>query len=62
MSKHLSKGIRVPIELNNPSIQRIEEKCIKCSMCKNICTEYIGVHNSYSLEDTNDTVVCINCG
>lgn len=62
MSKHLSKGIRVSIELNNPSIQRIEEKCIKCGMCKNICTEYIGVHNSYSLEDTNDTVVCINCG
>ena len=62
MSKHLSKDIRVPIELDNPSIQRFEDKCIKCGMCKNICTEYIGVHNSYSLEDTNDTAVCINCG
>ena len=62
MSKHLSKDIRVPIELDNPSIQRIEEKCIKCGMCKNICSEYIGVHDSYSLEDTNDTAICINCG
>lgn len=25
MSKHLSKEIRVPIELDNPSIMRIEE-------------------------------------
>ncbi|GAA0680790.1 ferredoxin hydrogenase [Clostridium cadaveris] len=62
MSKHLSKDIRVPIELDNPSIQRFEEKCIKCGMCKNICTEYIGVHDSYSLEDTNDKAICINCG
>ena len=62
MSKHLSMDIRVPIELDNPSIMRFEEKCIKCSMCRDICRDYIGVHGTYSLRDTNDTAVCINCG
>lgn len=62
MSKHLSPSIRVPIELENPSIRREESKCIKCGNCKNVCTDYIGVHGTYSLEDTNDVAVCINCG
>ena len=62
MSKHLGMDIRVPIECDNPSIQRDEEKCIKCGQCKNICQDYIGVHGPYSLEDTLDRAVCINCG
>lgn len=62
MSKHLSTSIRVAIEKDNPSICRDEEKCIKCGMCKNICTDYIGVNGNYSLEDTKDIAVCINCG
>ena len=44
MSKHLSMDIRVPIELDNPSIMRFEEKCIKCGMCRDICRDYIGLH------------------
>ncbi len=62
MSKHLSTNIRVAIEKDNPSISRDEEKCIKCGMCKDICTDYIGVNRHYSLKNTNDTAVCINCG
>lgn len=62
MSKHLSIEVRVPIEPDNPSIEREEAKCIKCGQCKNICTDYIGVHGTYTLEGTNDTAVCINCG
>lgn len=62
MSKHLSTDIRVAIEKDNPSICRDEDKCIKCGMCKNICTDYIGVNGYYSLEKTNDIAVCINCG
>lgn len=62
MSKHLSTNIRVAIEKDNPSICRDEEKCIKCGMCKDICTDYIGVNGHYSLKNTNDTAVCINCG
>ena len=30
---HLPLHVRVPIEGNNPSITRLEEKCIKCGMC-----------------------------
>lgn len=62
MSKHLSMDVRVPIEQDNPSICREESLCIKCGQCKNICENYIGVHGTYSLEDTRDTAVCINCG
>lgn len=62
MSKHLGMDIRVPIECDNPSIQRDKEKCIKCGQCKNICQDYIGVHGTYTLEETGDKAVCINCG
>ena len=62
MSKHLSMDIRVPIEPDNPAIQRYEQLCIKCGQCKNICTDYIGVHGTYHLEDTDDMAVCIHCG
>ncbi len=62
MSKHLSMDIRVPIEADNPSIQRDEALCIKCGQCKNICQQYIGVHGTYTLADTFDKAVCINCG
>lgn len=62
MSKHLPLEVRVPIEEDNPSITREESKCIKCGQCRNICSEYIGVHGTYDLKDTSDTPVCINCG
>ena len=62
MSKHLSMDIRVPIEPDNPSICRDEEKCIRCGQCRDICRDYIGVHGTYRLEDTGDIAVCINCG
>lgn len=62
MSIHLSKDIRVPIELDNPSIVRDESKCIKCSQCKLVCSQFIGVHDTYRLEDIADRAVCINCG
>lgn len=59
---HLPKNVRVPIETDNPSIMRHEDLCIKCGQCKNICTDYIGVHDTYRLEDTGNRAVCINCG
>lgn len=62
MSKHLSMDIRVPIECDNPAIQRDEEKCIKCGQCKTICQDYIGVHGTYNLEQTHDQAICIHCG
>lgn len=62
MSKHLSMDIRVPIEPDNPSIQRDEALCIKCGQCKEVCTKDIGVHGTYRLENTGDVAVCIHCG
>ena len=60
--KHLPLDVRVPIEPDNPSIIRDEDKCIKCGMCKNVCTQDIGVHGTYTLEQTNGEAVCIHCG
>lgn len=59
---HLPLDVRVPIEENNPSICRDEGKCIKCGMCKEVCTNYIGIHGTYTLEQTCNEAVCINCG
>ena len=60
--KHLPLDVRVPIEPDNPSIIRAEDKCIKCGMCKNVCTQDIGVHGTYTLEQTGGEAVCIHCG
>ena len=60
--KHMSLDVRVPIEADNPSIVRNEEKCIQCGMCKNVCTQDVGVHGTYTLEQTDGEAVCIHCG
>ena len=62
MSKHEFTNIRVPIEEDNPSIQRDESKCIKCGMCKKVCDEDITVGKMFDLEKTCDNAICINCG
>ena len=62
MGKHLSECIRVPIEADNPAIRRIENLCIKCGQCRDICRDYISVLGYYDLSKTNDTAVCIHCG
>lgn len=62
MSKHLPEEVRVPIETDNPAIVRDEALCIKCGACRDICRDYIGVHGTYKLADTNDVAVCVNCG
>ena len=62
MSKHLSPEIRVPIDSDNPSIQRHEELCIKCGQCKNVCKDYISVLGHYDLEETGDRAICVHCG
>ena len=62
MSKHLPLSVRVPIESDNPGICRDEEACIRCGMCRDVCTNVIGVHGTYTLEETGDTAICIHCG
>ena len=60
--KHLPLSVRVPIEADNPSILRREDKCIQCGMCKDACTNLMGVHGTYTLEETGGKAVCIYCG
>lgn len=60
--KHMPLDVRVPIEDDNPSIVRDEDKCVKCGMCKTVCTKDIGVHGTYTFEQTNGEAVCIHCG
>ena len=59
---HLPLSVRVPIEVDNPSIMRWEEKCIRCGMCKEACTNLMGVHGTYTLEETGGKAICIYCG
>ncbi|MGN0961186.1 MAG: rubrerythrin [Christensenellales bacterium] len=60
--EHLSQKVRVAVEKNNPSIERIEDKCIKCGQCAKVCDDYISVNNNYSLNDTCGEAICVNCG
>ena len=62
MEKHLPMSVRVPIEQDNSSIRREESLCIKCGMCKEVCTAQIGVHGTYSLAETGGKAICIHCG
>lgn len=50
---------RVWIDENNPSIARIEEKCIHCGMCKNTCLNTTGI--SYEKEKVTNPI-CVHCG
>ena len=62
MIKHMSLSVRVPIEQDNPSICRKEELCVKCGQCREVCTKDIGVHGTYTLEQTGGKAICIHCG
>ncbi len=49
----------IPISKDNPGIQRIEEKCIKCGLCSKVCQEKVGIH--YNPKKAIDPV-CLSCG
>ena len=49
----------IPISKDNPAIERIEEKCIKCGRCSFICKKQVGVrYNQNKVKDP----VCLHCG
>lgn len=62
MTRHLSPEIRVPIDPDNPSIERHEELCIRCGKCRDVCRDEISVLTYYDLAKTGDVPICINCG
>lgn len=60
--EHLPLSTRVPIEEDNPSILRTEELCVKCGQCREVCTNDIAVHGTYTFEQTGGKAICIHCG
>ena len=62
MSQHLPLSVRVPIELDNPSILRNEALCVKCGQGRDVCTNDLGVLGTYTLAQTGGKAICINCG
>ncbi len=59
--KYKHSDVRVPIDNDNLSICRNEEKCILCGACKNICQYNVAVYGNYDL-NKNKKAICINCG
>lgn len=52
---------RVPIDADNPSIMRDDQKCILCGQCLEVCKNIESVYGYYSLPVVDETI-CINCG
>ena len=53
------KKPRVKIEKSNPSLQRIESRCINCGMCMQTCENIVGLDHTNEKENHP---LCINCG
>jgi len=49
----------VRISPKNPSLQRIEERCINCGMCLITCEMQTGIDHA---QESKDNPLCINCG
>ena len=58
-SEDESFDVPIPISKDNPAIERIDEKCIKCGRCSFICKKQVGI--KYNKNKVIDPV-CINCG
>ncbi|HAG10547.1 MAG TPA: hydrogenase [Desulfotomaculum sp.] len=52
---------RVPIDLDNPSIMRDNQKCVLCGQCLETCENIESVYGYYSLPIVDETI-CIHCG
>ncbi len=52
MIHHEPQTVWVAIDKDNPSIERIESRCVGCRLYAKVCSETIGVHSAYSLEKT----------
>lgn len=50
---------KIPISIDNPGIQRINERCVNCGVCRNICTNKVGICYQNKMEGNP---ACINCG
>lgn len=62
MTQHLHPSVRVPIDTDNPAVERIEELCVRCTLCSSTCEKYVGVLGTYDLEKTGGRGICTHCG
>lgn len=53
------KNKSIPVDEDNPSIQRIVKRCINCGRCKTICENIVGI--KYDREKCKNNI-CIGCG
>lgn len=55
----MKDNIKVWIDEQNPSIQRIQERCVNCGLCLNVCQREVGLDRKF---EKDDVPLCINCG
>lgn len=51
----------VYISLNNDAITKKDRKCIKCGLCKKICSDEVTVARMFEINPKREPI-CINCG
>lgn len=54
----MESNVKVRVSEANPSIQRINPRCIDCGQCLNTCDAVVGLDRT---KETNEPL-CINCG
>ncbi|MCR4419038.1 MAG: [FeFe] hydrogenase, group A [Clostridia bacterium] len=52
---------RVPIDPDNPSLSRDDQKCVLCGQCLEVCQSVQSVYGYYGLPVIDETI-CIHCG
>lgn len=52
---------RIPLDADNPSIVRDDQKCILCGQCLQVCRNVQSIYGYYELPIKND-ITCVDCG
>ncbi len=52
---------RIPLDADNPSIVRDDQKCILCGQCLQVCQNVQSVYGYYELPIKKD-ITCVDCG
>lgn len=52
---------KVKIDAYNPSIQRIDARCIDCGVCLSTCTEEVGIDKECRTKDAKSCIYCGRC-
>lgn len=52
----------IPVDKNNPSIDKNDDLCSECGHCVGVCREEIGIAEHFIEEGKTEPFNCINCG